>query len=232
MKKLITIVIVSALVSSGIFAQNETNPELTGAITAQQKLKEISVNKMEDSGLWYGVMPADHGLISLRTFSGGSISKEAIEDEQQFGLGEADENVLGAKIEFYHRGAISFAVRPSRPLPIEGITKTVSVWVAGRNTEHRLELLVADHFGNSAIIPMGKLNFSGWKKLTVTIPPDLKQRDYHYNDRMGITITGFNVNCNVDETYGRYYIYFDDLRAVTDLFAEESRDGDDMMDAW
>ncbi|MDR2259242.1 MAG: flagellar filament protein FlaA, partial [Treponema sp.] len=29
-----------------------------------------------------------------------------------------------------------------------------------------------------------------------------------------------------------YYIYFDDLRAVTDLFAEDNRDADDMSDAW
>ena len=49
---------------------------------------------------------------------------------------------------------------------------------------------------------------------------------------MGLSIDGFNVKCNIDETYGRYYIYFDDVRAVTDLFAEESRDTDDMMDAW
>jgi hypothetical protein len=34
------------------------------------------------------------------------------------------------------------------------------------------------------------------------------------------------------ETYGSYYIYFDDLRAVTDLFAENNRDVDDMADAW
>ena len=232
MKKYIITALIFAMAGVCLMAQNEISPEQTGVLTAQQKLKEISVNKMEDSGFWYGVMPADHGLISLQSFSGGSVNKEFIEDEQQFGLGEPDENVLGGKIEFYHRGAITFSLKPVRPLAVEGITKTVSVWVAGRNTQHRLELVVADFFGNVAVIPMGKLNFSGWKKLTVTIPPHIKQRDYHYNDRMGITINGFNVNCNIDETYGRYYIYFDDIRAVTDLFAEESRDVDDMMDAW
>jgi hypothetical protein len=40
------------------------------------------------------------------------------------------------------------------------------------------------------------------------------------------------VNCDPTEAFGSYYVYFDDLRAVTDLFAEDSRDEDDMADAW
>lgn len=232
MKKILIAAIILAIAVTGLYAQNEIDPASTGAITAQQKLKEISVSKMEDSGFWYGVFPADNGIIEIRNFPGGPLEKEAIEDEETYGLGEADENVVGAKVSFYRRGVIDFTMKPIRPLPIEGITKTISVWVAGRNSNHTMELLVSDHFGNDAVIPMGKLNFSGWKKLTVTIPPHIKQRDYHYNNRMGLSIDGFNVNCAIDETYGRYYIYFDDIRAVTDLFAEESRDADDMMDAW
>ena len=232
MKRIVIATLVLAVAVLGLHAQEETDPEATGAITAQQKLKEISVSKMEDAGFWYGVFAADNGIIDIRNFPGGPEEKEPIEDEEQYGLGETDENVVGAKVSFYRRGVHDFTIRPIRPLPIEGITKTVSVWVAGRNNNHRLELLVSDHFGNDAVIPMGKLNFSGWKRLTVTIPPHIKQRDYHYNDRMGLSIDGFNVKCDIDETYGRYYVYFDDIRAVTDLFAEESRDTDDMMDAW
>jgi hypothetical protein len=187
---------------------------------------------MEDAGFWYGVFPADNGILEIRSFPGGPEGKEAIPDEEANGIAEPDENVVGAKVSFYRRGVIDFTIKPIRPIPIEGITKTISVWVAGRNANHYMELLVSDHFGHDAVIPMGKLNFSGWKKLTVTIPPQIIQRNYHYNDKMGLSIQGFNVKCDIDETYGRYYIYFDDIRAVTDLFAEESRDTDDMMDAW
>jgi hypothetical protein len=49
---------------------------------------------------------------------------------------------------------------------------------------------------------------------------------------MGIRVTGFRINCDPMEAQGSYYIYFDDLRAVTDLFAENDRDPDDMNDAW
>lgn len=232
MKKIFFTAVILVCAVGALMAQNEIDPASTGAVTAQQKLKEISVSKMEDAGFWYGIFPADNGIMEIRAFPGGPQGKEPIADEENFGIAEADENVVGAKVSFYRRGVIDFTVKPIRPLPIEGITKTISIWVAGRNANHRLELLVSDHFGNNAVIPMGKLNFSGWKKLTVTIPPNIKQRDFHYNDRMGISINGFNVKCEIDETYGRYYIYFDDIRAVTDLFAEESRDTDDMMDAW
>jgi hypothetical protein len=34
------------------------------------------------------------------------------------------------------------------------------------------------------------------------------------------------------DSYGSYYVYFDDLRAVTDLYAENSRDADDPHDDW
>ncbi|OQX28468.1 MAG: hypothetical protein B0D92_08785 [Spirochaeta sp. LUC14_002_19_P3] len=229
MKKLVLTLILSATVLSGVFAQVESGDT---EVTANQRLKEISINKMEDSGLWYAVMPSDNGLISLRTFPGAPDSKEPLEDEQQFGLGVADVNVIGAKVDFYHRGIMDFAVMSSKPIPIEGITKTVSVWVAGRNTEHRLELIISDSSGTITILPMGKLNFSGWKQLTVTIPSHIKQQDYHYQDRPGVMIKGFNIKCNLDETYGRYYVYFDDIRAVTDLYTEENRDVDDIPDTW
>jgi hypothetical protein len=49
---------------------------------------------------------------------------------------------------------------------------------------------------------------------------------------MGIKILGFIVRPDPAESYGSYYIYFDAIRAWTDLFAEENRDEDDFTDAW
>jgi hypothetical protein len=43
---------------------------------------------------------------------------------------------------------------------------------------------------------------------------------------------GFRVVVDPMEARGSYYIYFDDLRAETDLFSEHYRDADDMMDGW
>lgn len=229
------------LIAAGlVFAQQEIgepNPESIGIDSAQQQLKEVSVDKFEHDGFWRSSMSGDEGYVTSRLFSGGPSAKEAIPDEA--GMDIPDQYVLGTRVDYLHRGYSSFTVYPTRPIPIEGITKTVSMWIVGRNFNHEIKLLIQDYFGRDYEVYMGKLNFQGWKKLTVAIPPQpddgvngVVQRSYHYNNQMGIRITGFRIDCDPMEAYGNYYIYFDDLRAVTDLFAENSRDPDDMADGW
>ena len=210
----------------------EPDAEELGVDSAQQKLRTVSVSKFEDAGFWEVSMPLEQGLITMRTLPGSPIDKEPLEGEQEAGVEEPDRNVLGVKIQYYRRGHNQFAVFPVRPLPIEGISKTVSVWVVGRNSPHVLKLIVSDQFGNRGEITMGELNFTGWKKLTAAVPRSFKQVDYHYSNRQGISIEGFRIDCDPEETFGTYYLYFDALRATTDLFSEESRDVDDMPDNW
>jgi hypothetical protein len=183
------------------------------------------------------VISPDAGYSTTRLFEGAPAGKEPLADEE--GLDIPDRYVLGTRVDFLHRGYTSFALYPQRPIPIEGITKTVSIWAVGRNYNHELYLIVQDFFGRQFELYMGKLNFQGWKQLTVAIPPQAEdgkngivQRNYHYNNNLGIKILGLMVKCDPQETFGSYYVYFDDLRAVTDLFAEDSRDPDDMNDAW
>jgi hypothetical protein len=203
-----------------------------GVDASQQRLQEVSITKFEDAGFWFGSMPLDMGLITTRRFEGAPLDKEPIEAEQNANIRETDRFVLGAKVQFFARGYSYFLLTPARPLPVEGITKTLSVWVVGRNINHRLVVLISDNFGNRAEIIMGKLNFSGWRQMTVAIPPNIKQRDYRYGNRQGIKIEGFRIDCDPLEASGTYYIYFDDMRAVTDLFSEEIRDEDDIQDNW
>ena len=108
----------------------------------------------------------------------------------------------------------------------------MSVWVVGRNFNHVLKVMILDYFGEYKEITVGKLNFLGWKKMTFAIPPGITQSDYHYTAKNGIQFLGFKVECDIDESYGRYYLYFDDLSAVTDLFLETNLDVDDMQDIW
>jgi hypothetical protein len=213
------------------------NPERIGIDEAQQLLKEVSVDKFEHDGYWRSTMSTDEGYPTTRLFSGGPLAKQPIPDEE--GMNIPDRYVLGTRVDFLRRGYNSFTIYPIRPIPIEGITKTISLWIAGRNFNHEIKILIQDFFGRDYELYMGKLNFQGWKKLTVAVPPQaddglngVVQRNYHYNNQMGIKVTGFRIDCDPMEAYGSYYIYFDDLRAVTDLFAEDNRDSDDMSDAW
>ncbi len=231
--KRILIILMIVGVSASLLAQ-ETPPDPTqiGVDSAQQNLQEISIDRFEDPGFWQARIPLDKGIVTHRRVQGGPADKVAIPGEVSVGIEAMDENVLGVKVEFYRRGPISISVEPSRPLAVPGIVKTISVWVVGRNFNHRLNLIIEDYFGNVNILNMGTLNFSGWKQLTVAVPPTIQQRNPHYNTNTGIKVLGFVVDAAIEETYGTYYLYLDDMRAVTDLFAEESRDADDMVDNW
>jgi hypothetical protein len=237
----ILIVAIFLFIGSFIYAQQKEigspDPERLGIESAQQMLKEVSVDKFEHDGFWRSHISSDEGYSTSRLFAGSPSGKEQIPDEAELNI--ADKYVLGTRIDFLRRGYNSFTIYPTRPIPIEGITKTVSLWVAGRNYNHELVLLIEDFFGRNYEFYVGKLNFMGWKKLTVTIPPQAEdglsgvvQRNYHYNNHMGIKITGFRIDCDPLEAYGSYYIYIDDLRATTDLFSEYYRDPDDMVDGW
>lgn len=229
---LFSLVLVLAVTMAAVAQDSTPDPADIGVDTAQQNLQEISIDRFEDPGFWLSSIPADRGLVMHRRLTGGPADKEPIPGEVEAGIEPTDENVIGMKVDFYRRGSTSVSLRPVRPLAVPGIVKTLSVWVVGRNFNHRLSIVVEDYFGNINVLPMGTLNFSGWRQLTVAVPPTLDQRNPHYNTETGLKIRGFVIDAAIDESYGTYYVYFDDLRATTDLFAEVSRDPDDMVDNW
>jgi hypothetical protein len=257
MKKAIIVALAIAAASGIAFAQAAATPAPAaapavtqvaapdatkiGVDTAQQKLKEVSVEQFETAGFWDVQMSNDEGTIQSRLFEGGPAGKEPAADPRYSGTDPklVDKFVLGVRADFFHRGNNEIFVLAKKPIPIEGISKTLSIWVVGRNYNHLLKVIVQDFFGNDFELPMGKLNFQGWKKLSVAVPPQnpdgrtgIVQRNFHYANLMGLKIRGFKIECDPEEAFGTYYIYFDDLRAVTDLFAEDNRDPDDMADAW
>lgn len=216
------------------FAQtvSQPNPADVGKDQAQQMLKEVSITKFEDASFWTSSMPLDQGTVTLRRLEGGPAGKVAIPDEQKVGIAEADKYVLGAKVNFFKRGPTFFTVSPLNPLPVEGVVKTLSVWVVGRNYNHVLKVLIQDYYGRQMELTLGKLNFMGWKQMVVAVPPNIVQTEFHYSNQSGLKILGFRVECDPLEDFGTYYMYFDDMRAVTDLFGEAKRDMDDMVDGW
>ncbi|MDR1215479.1 MAG: flagellar filament outer layer protein FlaA [Treponema sp.] len=235
------ITVACILIGGVLFAQQTGNGDpSTRADTAQQLLKEVSVDKFEHEGFWTSEISSDHGLASSRLFEGGPADKQSIADEQNLDPPPPDKYVLGTRVDFYHRGPASFKVLAEHPIPVEGITKNLSVWAVGRNFNHTLKIIVQDYFGKQHKLTLGVLNFQGWKQLSVDVLSQgddrlvggIPQQDYHFTGEVGIKIVGFEVVCDPEETIGSYYLYLDDLRAVTDIFLQENRDEDDMEDSW
>ncbi|MBQ9207132.1 MAG: flagellar filament protein FlaA [Treponema sp.] len=244
MKKLLTFAIALTL-SAAVFAQdnnrqndNESlatpDPTVIGNDSAKQALREISVDRYELEGSWNAHISPDDGVINLRLFEGSPLAKEPLKGEEDV----EDARVLGVKVEFFHRGVNSFFVKAARPIPIEGVTKTISVWAAGRNMDHQMYVLVQDYNGNNFELFLGSLGFSGWKKMSVAVPPTpdgehgIIQSSAYNGIKPGLRIVGFRIDCNPMLARGTYYLYLDDLRAVTDLYDIENRDEDDMNDDW
>ena len=239
MKRLISVLVVAAIfgvafAQQGTSSLSDPDPTIIGADSAKQALREVSVDLFEREGSWNARISPDNGVITGRLFDGSPAAKEPMEENE----GLSDERVLGVKVEFFRRGVNSFYITAARPIPIEGITKTVSVWVAGRNQGLSMYLLVQDYFGNNFEIYMGTLAFSGWKKMTVAVPPSpdgergIVQQSAYYGEKPGLRIVGFRVDCDPLLARGSYYMYLDDLRAVTDLYDMENRNEDDMIDNW
>lgn len=240
MKKVLFAVLAASVFTFAVSAQNslvdEPNPETIGNESAMQALHEISLDKFEREGSWNVHISPDYGVITSRLFEGSPAMKDPLKEDE--GKENEDTQVLGVKVEFFKRGINSFYITSQRPIPIEGVTKTVSVWVCGRNMGHELYLLVEDYFGRNYELYMGSLGFSGWKKLTAVVPPSpdgehgIVQHSAYYGDKPGLRIIGFRVNCDPMLSRGAYYMYLDDLRCVTDLYDMQNHDEDDMADNW
>ncbi|MDR2481030.1 MAG: flagellar filament outer layer protein FlaA [Spirochaetaceae bacterium] len=203
----------------------------------QQALREVSIDKFEQEGYWNVYISTDSGFSMGKLFNGGPLAKQPIPGEEALNLN--DDKVYGVRVDFLRRGHSSIYINSVRPIPVEGISKTISVWIAGRNYNHRLSLLITDSRGRYFELYMGRLNFQGWKKMSVSIPPQqangdngIIQNDYHYSSNGGVNVIGFRIDVDPMEAYGSYYVYLDDLRAITDLFAEGNRDPDDPKDDW
>ena len=241
MKKYVVSILAAVAVVCAVSAQNsivgDPNPETIGNESAMQALQENSVDKFEREGSWNVHMSPDYGVISARLFEGNPAMKEPLKED--VGKEDLDTKILGVKVEFFKRGVNSFFITSQRPIPVEGVAKTISVWVCGRNMSHELFVLVQDYFGHNFELYMGNLAFTGWKKLTAVVPPSpdgergiVQTSPFHSGDKPCLRVSGFRVDCNPMLARGSYYMYLDDLRCVSDLYDLENHDEDDMSDNW
>ena len=215
------------------------DPDPDSVTTANSQITEVRLNGFEDASFWLVSMPIDQGIISKQSRRGfpkdlSADNSNIARRDDKYGIPKSysKEKVLGVKVEYISRGYNWFSIRPVKPIVIEGICQSISVWVAGRNYKHWLKGIIQDFYGYERLLYIDRLNFIGWKELSFSIPEVVTQRDFHFVDKQGIKFNGFVVECDPMETFGVYYLYLDELRSVTDIFNEKIRDIDDMRDDW
>jgi len=55
-------------------------------------------------------------------------------------------------------------------IPLLGRTRVLDVWVWGSNLRYKMEAYIRDNQGMIHVIPMGSLNYEGWRNLRSNIP--------------------------------------------------------------
>ncbi|MCX7656570.1 MAG: flagellar filament outer layer protein FlaA [Treponemataceae bacterium] len=114
-------------------------------------------------------------------------------------------------------------------IPMPGRVQMLDMWVWGSNFYYYLEAYVRDYKGIVHIIPMGDLNFEGWKNLRIAIPANIPQAKRTFPKRQGLSLVKFRIWTRPTERVDDFQIYFNQVKVLTDTF-ESLFDGDDLAD--
>jgi len=143
-----------------------------------------------------------------------------------------NQRVLGVKVSFFRRGYTQFAIYPAQDIWIDGVAKGIEVYVSGRQKPHTLYAIIQDLKGHELHLPLTTLDFQGWRRVAVPIPPAVIQIDPMNTNHRGLLFKGFLVKTDPLTTMGTFYMYFDNLSFLVDRFFEETQSQTQIQDMW
>jgi hypothetical protein len=146
---------------------------------------------------------------------------------------------LGIHAKFDRKAYNSIEIIPAKkgdngklvpnPIMMPGRAKALDLWLWGSNYFFYMEAHIRDFQGVDHVLPMGDLNFQGWRNLSITIPTSIPQARRHIPRYQGLELTEFVIWTRPNESVDDFYVFIDQVKVLTDLF--ESRfDGDNLAD--
>jgi len=114
-------------------------------------------------------------------------------------------------------------------IPIPGQIRYLDMWVWGSNLNYYMEVYFRDHRGIVHVVPMGSLSFQGWQNMRVRIPNHIPQSRVVLPRVSGLSLVKFRVWTTPVERVDNFFIYFNQLQVLTDIF-ESLFDGSDLAD--
>jgi hypothetical protein len=174
---------------------------------------------------WRAVSTSPLGDTKIRKIPGkprpvddkGNVVESPNETTDDSGVTHKNENVLGIKSYVIDRGYDRVEVLPPNEYIIRGKAKELKVWTLGRKMRHTLYVKFRDYRGKLHKIKIGRLDFWGWKELTVDIPGWIPQSPTYAMLDKNLHFVSFFVESDLYEAPGTYYVYLDNFRIVSDM---------------
>ncbi|MCL2441027.1 MAG: flagellar filament outer layer protein FlaA [Treponema sp.] len=114
-------------------------------------------------------------------------------------------------------------------IPIPGRVSNMDMWVWGANLRYYIEVYIRDHRGVVHALHLGDIAFPGWRNLRVNIPSNISQSRRTLPSYAGLSFVKFRIWTQPVERVDNFYIYFKQLKILTDMF-EALFDGNDLAD--
>jgi len=114
-------------------------------------------------------------------------------------------------------------------IPMPGRVKSIDCWVWGANLKYYIEVFIRDYRGVVHTLKLGDISFPGWHNLRVELANNIPQERRLLPSYAGLKFIKFRIWTLPVERVDNFYIYFKQLRILTDVF-EALFDGSDLAD--
>lgn len=187
---------------------------------------------------WRAISTSPLGDTKIRKIPGkprpvdeeGKVVETPDEITDDNGITRKNEHVLGIKSYVVERGYDRVEVLPPNEYIIRGKAKELKVWALGRKIRHTLFVKFRDYRGKLHKIKVGRLDFWGWKELSVNIPGWMPQSPTYAMLDKNLHFVSFFIESDRFEAPGTYYVYLDNFRIISDM---SEYTGDDFIkDTW
>lgn len=136
--------------------------------------------------------------------------------------------VLGINAAFNQQGYNHLDIFPvtknskgqlvSAPIQIPGRLITLDLWVWGSDHNFTLDVELEDYNGMMYTLPLGSLDFAGWRDLAVNIPSYIPQSVSTIPQLRGLKLVKFIVWTQPTSNVSNFYIYLDQIKALADTY--------------
>ena len=221
MKSKAIMIILALLLMSPAFSQNkEKDKDAKKEKKEDKKTEEMYAETVIED---FEKNTYDEKSVSIRNTGWQKLFVKMRDD---FPAHKDSKRFMSIKVFGQHQDAVQITpATTGKTFPINGHCKSLSIWVYGKEMPGELSVLVQDIKGDTHKLVFGKLNFFGWKKLTVHLPAKIMQGQRYLGQERHLKILKIVYNPAGDRAWN--WVNIDDL---TGEIRKAYQDRDKMTD--